>query len=179
MAGSVTPPVTPFVPPAPRPQRSKNALYLLLIIGIPAAIWLIIYAANAPTSVPTTPDATTAEPAQPKPIEVEVGKDGAVLCPTLSNYDGYRTNFAMWWKYRDSDSGDADEEVAALKNEEAIDAEENGCSTVPSGTPMTLENKFQEADDPDPNDAVASVTMRASDGTTVRGFTEADSLNEQ
>lgn len=65
MAGSVTPPVTPFVPSAPRPRRSKIALYLLLIFGVPAAIWFIVYAANTPTSAPTTPAATTAESAQP------------------------------------------------------------------------------------------------------------------
>jgi len=67
MGKSVTPPVTPFVPSAPRPRRSKIALYLLLIFGVPATIWFIVYAANTPTSVPTTPSETTAEPAKPAP----------------------------------------------------------------------------------------------------------------
>ncbi len=65
ITGSVTPPVTPFFPPVPRPHRSKIALYLLLIFGVPTAIWLMVYAPNTPTSVPTTPAATTAEQAEP------------------------------------------------------------------------------------------------------------------
>lgn len=65
MARSVTPPVTHFVPSVPRLRRSKIALYLLLIFGVPAAIWFIVYASNAPTSAPTPLAATTAEPAQP------------------------------------------------------------------------------------------------------------------
>ena len=70
MAGSVTPPVTFFVPPSHRTQRAKIALCLLLIFGFPAAIWFIVYVANSSTSAPATPAtpaATNAEPAQPTP----------------------------------------------------------------------------------------------------------------
>lgn len=171
------------------PSRGKKVRRkLILILGIPllCLFLVVLFApkARTPDSTQSTPNDTTAKPAQPKPIEVKVGEDGTVFCPTLSDYDGYRTEFAMWWQTRDSDSEDkgelgADEEVAAIANHAAMGAEDNGCSRVPIGTPMTLENKFQEAGDTDPNDAVANVTMRASDGTTVRGFTEADSLNEQ
>jgi zinc-ribbon domain len=150
------------------PAKILGAIFLCFVLFV-----IFMPKASTPNSTKPTPNDTTAKLEQPKSIEVKADKYGAVFCPTLSDYDGYRTSFAIWWNARDSNWEDE------IDGEIKMDAEENGCSVVPSGTPMTLQSKFQEAGDPDPNDAVASVTMRASDGTTMRGFTEADSLDEQ